>query len=534
MSRSYKGKRPKANRVYSVGDVQKLYIVCRNTVSNWVGTGLQPSVGVGPQLFRGTELARFHAERLARSRGNLRTGQFKCMTCKAAVFPSGSSLSIVARERGGKMASGRCPDCSGFIYKILGETECDTIKNCINTNTSLYWIDEGKEANPGGIGKYLGCESNTWHGANDQIVFEWQIYAGRFNEKTVDSYLTAIRDFEQETGGKPFHLIKTDDVAAYRHRLIERGKLPATAGGLGKSSIRHRASHLSKFFEWLCKQDGYKRLNGSLCEYIKLPRGATAQALPTPVKQFPTIEEAISMASNMRARTRLDRRNRAIFAFAFVSGFRASALISLRVRHVDISGKRALQDGAVVRAKNGKSYTANWFPRTEPLQQFVVSWIDELRLIGIELDDTLFPAVQFLRTPAYQLGAKRHHMEPMQTQAAVTEAFKLASLHSSHEYSPHSARHCLVALGDQVCRTSEEKKAWSLNLGHSSEKVTQTHYAKVSDLRKCEIFESFNENDLWTDEEKDLMLDYHDHRLHPGTLEHQRAKQLVDKRVRAM
>ena len=105
------------------------------------------------------------------------------------------------------------------------------------------------------------------------------------------------------------------------------------------------------------------------------------------------------MARNMPDRTRIDRRNRAIFAFAFVTGFRASALISLRLRHVDISGKRAIQDGTDVRAKNGKSYTANWFPQTESLQQFVVFWIDELRSIGIESDDALFPAVQFCPHP---------------------------------------------------------------------------------------------------------------------------------------
>ena len=57
MSRSYKSIHPKAHRVYAVADVLALYNVCRNTLSNWVGQGLNPSAGEGVQLFRGAELA---------------------------------------------------------------------------------------------------------------------------------------------------------------------------------------------------------------------------------------------------------------------------------------------------------------------------------------------------------------------------------------------------------------------------------------------------------------------------------------------
>lgn len=534
MSRSYKGVRPKANRVYSVNNVQDIYGVCRNTVSNWVRSGLLPSVGVGQQIFRGAELVRFHADRIARIKVNLRKGEFKCTGCKAAVFPDCSVLSFVAIKNGGTMARGQCPDCSAILVKILGETECNAIKNCMNTNTSLYSIDEGKEVMHGGVGKIRESESLIRYNVNDRIIFNWQIYAGRFDTKTVDIHLSAIRDFERVTKGMPFHLIKTDAAAAYRDKLIERGKLAKGEGGSSKSTIRHRASHLSRFFEWLCKQDGHRRMNKSIPEYFKLPKGITAQAMQAPPRLFPTIDEAISMASEMPSRTIRERRNRAIFALAFVTGFRASALISLRLRHIDVQGKRAFQDGADVRAKNGRSYTANWFPRTEKMQQFLVAWIDEIQSIGVSQDDALFPAARHLARPFRLSQKNRPSIEPMRTQVAVTEAFIRASSHSTLNYSPHSARHCLAALGEQICRSSEEKKAWSLNLGHSSEQVTQSHYAKVSEVRKCEIFEGFSENNLWTDEEKDLMLDYHEHRLHLGTPEFQRAKLMIAKRAGTM
>ena len=154
---------------------------------------------------------------------------------------------------------------------------------------------------------------------------------------------------------------------------------------------------------------------------------------------------------------------------------------------------------------------ASWFPRTEPLQQIIVEWTDEIRYIGARSEDALFPPAQNLEAPAHNISTNRPSVQPMKTQAAVTEAIQKASTLSNQEYSPHSERHCLAALGKQISRTSEQKKAWSLSLGHSSEQITQTLYAKVSEVRKSEIFEGFSEQNFWTDEEKDLMLDYHDH-----------------------
>ena len=87
MSRSYRKVRLRANLVYSVEEVMSRYRVCRNTVSNWVQSGLHPVDRKIPQLFRGATLIQFHAARRARSRQHLRSGEFKCLGCKAAVFP---------------------------------------------------------------------------------------------------------------------------------------------------------------------------------------------------------------------------------------------------------------------------------------------------------------------------------------------------------------------------------------------------------------------------------------------------------------
>ena len=55
------------------------------------------------------------------------------------------------------------------------------------------------------------------------------------------------------------------------------------------------------------------------------------------------------------------------------------------------------------------------------------------------------------------------------------------------EYGPHSFRHMLAQYGTQVCRTSEEMKAWSQNLGHWQMRTTIESYADVPPPRQAAV-----------------------------------------------
>ncbi len=101
MSRSYGAVRPKRNLVYSVEDVLTLYDITRNTLTNWLKAGLRPVDERRPQLFRGAELTRFHADRALSNRQHLRAGEFKCTRCKARVVPNIGTLQIDVSRRGG-------------------------------------------------------------------------------------------------------------------------------------------------------------------------------------------------------------------------------------------------------------------------------------------------------------------------------------------------------------------------------------------------------------------------------------------------
>jgi hypothetical protein len=53
--------------------------------------------------------------------------------------------------------------------------------------------------------------------------------------------------------------------------------------------------------------------------------------------------------------------------------------------------------------------------------------------------------------------------------------------------NPHTFRKTLVRLGEALCRSPEEWKAWSQNLGHKSEMTTFVGYGEVPGHRQAEI-----------------------------------------------
>ncbi len=223
-----------------------------------------------------------------------------------------------------------------------------------------------------------------------------------------------------------------------------------------------------------------------------------------------------------------ERRDRAIFAAAFASGFREQALISLRLRHVNLAKKQMHHDGETLRAKNGKSFIVEWFPPTEAFQEIFSAWVQEMRGFGLAEDEAVFPDIGDLAQLATNGETPRAKFLPLKSASAVDAVFRTASEGRPTRYTPHSARHCLAQLGDRLCRTVEQRKAWSLNFGHENEGITWKHYGNVSATRKAEIFEEFDVVDRWQDDDMRLMLDYHSHRLDRGTPEFERAQTLCE------
>jgi integrase len=71
---------------------------------------------------------------------------------------------------------------------------------------------------------------------------------------------------------------------------------------------------------------------------------------------------------------------------------------------------------------------------------------------------------------------------------AVVKAAFLAA--GQHPFTAHSFRKTLAMLGNKVCKSLEEHKAWSQNLGHEHLATTISAYMPVSRERQREVMQS--------------------------------------------
>lgn len=94
----------------------------------------------------------------------------------------------------------------------------------------------------------------------------------------------------------------------------------------------------------------------------------------------------------MPQKTDIERRDHALIAFAIVSGARDRAIVSFRLKHIDIEQGVIQHDSREVRTKRAKTFTTWFFPVGEDFRKIVVDWVTFLGVErGFGADDPLFP-----------------------------------------------------------------------------------------------------------------------------------------------
>jgi integrase len=72
--------------------------------------------------------------------------------------------------------------------------------------------------------------------------------------------------------------------------------------------------------------------------------------------------------------TDTEKRDRALIAFALLSGARDNAIASLALKHVDLPRRIVFQGARDVRTKNRKTFTTWFFPVGDDVEKIVVDW----------------------------------------------------------------------------------------------------------------------------------------------------------------
>ena len=331
------------------------------------------------------------------------------------------------------------------------------------------------------------------HNANNERTkrryFAYLREAKRHSEPTVDAVAKALARFESDTKFRDFKSFHFEQAIAFKRRLTEQKSLK-TGERFSKATLHSTLANLKAFFQWLAGQPGFKsRLKYSDAEYFNLSEKDVRIAKAKRDQIGPTLAQAKHVISLMPCVTSIELRDRAILAFTLLTGARDSAIASMKLKHINLIAGCVDQDAREVKTKFSKTFTTYFFPVGDEVRQIVLEWVTYLReelLWGN--DDPLFPATRI------EVG-KSHHFEAVglarthwRSAARIRSIFKEAFSHAGLPYfNPHSFRNTLVRLGQEVCKTPEEFKAWSQNLGHEKVLTTFLSYGQVDSQRQGQI-----------------------------------------------
>lgn len=327
---------------------------------------------------------------------------------------------------------------------------------------------------------------------NERIKRDYVLYleeAKRRDSATVDRVLKSVARFEDSTQRKDFKSFHRQQAVAFKKKLSEA--LNARTGErLSKATVHSILRDLHAFFFWLAHLPGYKSNVGySDADYFNLSDKDVAIAQARREKRVPTLAQVELGLSSMPADTPLERRNRAVVAFAVVTGARVAALASFQLGDVNVDGSYVDQDARHVKTKFSKSFRTFLMPVSDVAMSIAKDWYAELSADPTRgPQDPLFPATEMGLSGEGVFAPQGLGRKGWTTTGPIREIFHAAFAAAGLEYfNPHSIRDMIVRHVMSLDLPTETLKCWSQNLGHQGLLTTLTSYGSVPTHRQGEL-----------------------------------------------
>ncbi len=307
---------------------------------------------------------------------------------------------------------------------------------------------------------------------------------------TADAALKAIERFEIATSGRTFRKFHIEQVRAFRAHLAKA--VGPSGHPLSAATIAATLKRLRDFFLWLSREPGFRsKINPNDVQHFTPTDQDRRIAHAVREKHVASLEDIRLVLSLMPARSEIELRDRALIAFTILTGARDGAIASFRLKHLNLGLGSLFHDAREVRTKSRKTFTAFFFPvGPEPIE-IVSRYIVTLRTLGFGPDDPLFPSTAMGKGPDRTFVAAGLSRMPWSSAEPIRKVFRAAFARAGLPYAnPHSFRNTLARLGERICHTPEEWKAWSQNLGHESEATTFVGYGHVTAERQNHLIKA--------------------------------------------
>ena len=231
---------------------------------------------------------------------------------------------------------------------------------------------------------------------NEKVKHAYYKYAKNsegYSDKTIECHKNAIYDYESFTNYEDFALFNDDKAIEFREHLANRIN-KNTGKPIAISTVFDYLRYLKAFFTWLSGQNGYKsRIKPDDVKCIRLSREQEEIATAPSREKYPTLEQIRKVVESIEIKTELDRRDRALICFTFLSGMRDKAIITLPIGCFDPDLYEIYQSPKRgVGTKANRTIQSYFFPFDEKMVEYVLEWYQYLKKEKLfSLDNPLFP-----------------------------------------------------------------------------------------------------------------------------------------------
>lgn len=341
--------------------------------------------------------------------------------------------------------------------------------------------------------------TKRFNAENERIkhqYFEFKREADQKDPATIEGIRRALYAYDVFTGFKPYKAFCRQIAIDFKAHLGKPDK--QTNKVLSLATRRSTLKHLQSFLLWLRTRPGFKKaIHADDIAYLNLSAKEMRGTRTIKVKPIATVEQIRRVIAAMPHATDIEKRDRDLITMALLTGARVQALATLKLKHFDRVNQLVNQDPKDVNAKFGKQIVCYLVPVSDGLIDIVDEWaayLETEKLFG--LNDPLFPMTmvgQDKNNCFVATGLSRDHWTSTQP---IRDIFRCAFEAVGMAYhNPHSFRDTLVHYGQSCCKSPEEYKALSQNLGHKSPLVTFASYGNIPHHRQGELIKGLGKRE---------------------------------------
>ncbi len=323
---------------------------------------------------------------------------------------------------------------------------------------------------------------------------DWLKEADGCCEATARHIEKAIIAYEEFTKYADFKTYGPDKAKEFKKWLLNKER---KGKPLAIATYYSYIKNLRKFFLWLSWQAGYKsKITPDIVNYLQVSdkdeRIATQQA----IRKFPPLDYVIKLADSIKIETEIDKRDRALIAFTFLSAMRDTAIATLPIGCFDEENLIVSQNPRQgVKTKFSKFIYTPIYVFDKKLLAYTIEWVAYLKSKGFTSQDPLFPRSKMTQGQDNLSFEEAKEVEPVFWKGAgrIREIFKNRAKEAGLQYyEPHTFRHLAFHVAYKNCKNGGEIKALSQSFGHEYVATSMAIYGNYQPQELAEIIKGMN------------------------------------------